>query len=122
MVKLMALLKRKAGLSLEEFQRYYETHHAPLAVRIAAMGHDYRRNYLRSMRKAGVEVDGVMPFDVITEVWFKDRAAYEAFSASMKQPEIRQQIVADEERFMDRDASQIFIVEENCSPGSSETR
>ena len=120
MSKLIGLLKKKPGMSREEFENYYETRHAPLAVRITAMGHDYRRNYVRKMRSAGVEVDALPPFDVITEVWIRDSLAYESFAASMRDAVIRDQIVADEERFLDRAASQIFVVEEHASPRSGE--
>ena len=35
MIKTIAFLKRKAGLSREAFIRYYETRHAPLILSIA---------------------------------------------------------------------------------------
>lgn len=112
MIKLIALLKKKAGLSREDFIAYYEMRHAPLAMQITAMGHDYRRNYMRTLRLEGKEVNTAPEYDVITEVWFHDQQAYEQFSASMQVRDIRAQIVADEEQFLDRSASRIFIVDE----------
>lgn len=112
MVKLIALLKKKPGMSREDFISYYEMRHAPLALHLTEMGHDYRRNYPRSARVEGREVDAAPEYDVITEVWFRDQAAYQAFAASMKTQEVRAQIVADEERFLDRASSRIFIVDE----------
>jgi uncharacterized protein (TIGR02118 family) len=112
MIKLIALLKRKPGMSREEFISYYEMRHAPLAMQITAMGHDYRRNYPHIARVDGREVAAAPEYDVITEVWFQDQKAYEAFSASMQKPEIRAQIVADEEQFLDRASSRIFVVDE----------
>ena len=46
-IKVIVMLKRKPGLSPEEFRHKYETGHAPLAVKL--FGHlwtEYRRNYL----------------------------------------------------------------------------
>jgi len=112
MIKLIALLKKKAGMSREDFIAYYEMRHAPLALQITAMGHDYRRNYTRTARVEGKEVSTAPEYDVITEVWFQDQKAYEQFSASMQVRDIRAQIVTDEEQFLDRSASRIFIVDE----------
>lgn len=112
MIKLIALLKKKPGMSREDFIAYYEMRHAPLALQLTAMGHDYRRNYPRTVRVEGRETDAAPEYDVITEVWFEDRRAYETFAASMREPDVRAQIVADEERFLDRAASKIFIVDE----------
>jgi uncharacterized protein (TIGR02118 family) len=115
MVKLIGLLKKKPGLTRQEFIDYYENHHAPLAVRITPMGHDYRRNYTKMARVNGQEVDMAGEYDVVSEVWFRDQRSYEAFSAAMKHPEIFAQIKADEERFLDRSATKILIVEEHCT-------
>jgi uncharacterized protein (TIGR02118 family) len=115
MIKLVALLKRKPGMSREEFIAHYEMRHVPLAMQLTAIGHDYRRNYPHTVRSDGQEIDAAPEYDAITEVWFHDQRAYEAFSASMKTPQIRKCIVADEEQFLDRASSRIFIVEEYVS-------
>jgi uncharacterized protein (TIGR02118 family) len=112
MIKLVALLKKRADISREEFISYYEMCHAPLALQLTAMGHDYRRNYPRTARVEGRETDVAPEYDVITEVWFQDQKAYQAFTESMQNPAIRSQIVADEERFLDRARSRIYIVDE----------
>lgn len=116
MIKLIGLLKKKDGMSREEFIDYYENHHAPFASQVAPMGFDYRRNYTVTMRKNGKEVEGDPEFDVVTEMWFADEAAYQTFSTAMRNPETFAKIVADEERFMDRSASRIMIVDERSSP------
>jgi uncharacterized protein (TIGR02118 family) len=116
MVKLIGLLKKKAGLTRQEFIDYYENTHAPLARRTLPMGEDYRRSYPQTVRVEGREVEGEPEFDVIAEVWFRDQTAYEAFSRAILDPQKRAVIVADEERFLDRSASRIMIVEEHRSP------
>ena len=70
MLKVIALLKRKPGLSMEDFMHYYETRHAPLMTRLQQpemIG--YRRNFVQV--DGGIFSDGERPwFDVITELYF----------------------------------------------------
>lgn len=115
MIKLIGLLKKKAGLTRDEFIDYYENHHAPLACRLLPMGSDYRRSYTEKMRVNGVEVNDAFEYDVVSELWFKDKSAYEAFATSMQTPEIFAQIVADEEKFLERGANRILVVDERKS-------
>ena len=66
MIKTIAFLKRKAGMSQEAFERYYETRHAPLILSIAPQICEYRRNFLLS--EGAIVVPGLPPpdFDVVT--------------------------------------------------------
>lgn len=116
MIKLIGLLKKKAGVSTEDFRRYYETKHAPLVQRTLPVGGDYRRNYPYLIRVEGKEVEGEPEFDAIAEMWFADDAAYEAFAQAMRDPAVRAAIVKDEEQFLDRSATRILMVEEHRSP------
>ncbi|MHB8530215.1 MAG: EthD family reductase, partial [Caulobacteraceae bacterium] len=50
MIKVVALLRKKDGMSRDDFVSYYEDRHAPLAQKLAGMGHDYRLNYVYTMR------------------------------------------------------------------------
>ena len=69
MVKGIALLKRKPGLSPEEFRRHYEEVHAPLVRRLLPCIKRYVRNYVtvRPFPSSGGEVE----FDCVTEQWFE---------------------------------------------------
>lgn len=116
MVKLIGLVKRKAGMSREAFQEYYEAHHAPLVMRRLPVGHDYRRNYTILMRVEGREVESDPDYDAISEMWFADEPAYRAFAEAMLDPAVRGAIVRDEENFLDRSATRILLVEECSSP------
>jgi len=116
MIKMIGLLKKKAGMSTEDFRAYYESHHAPLASRLMPPGTDYRRSYPNVVRIEGREADGEPEFDVVTEVWFADRSAYDAFGTAMLDPANRAAIVEDEARFVDRAATRIMVVEEHRSP------
>jgi len=108
MIKGMSLIKRKPGLSREEFSKHYEEVHVPLALRHFPFKR-YVRNYV--ITPPGVEEPD---FDCITEVWFdtmEDCQAAAEFSVS----EGYQVISEDEDRFMDRSRIVAFLVEEKLS-------
>ena len=108
MIKGMSLIKRKPGLSQEEFSRHYEEVHVPLALRHFPFKR-YVRNYV--ITPPGIEEPD---FDCITEVWFdtmEDCQAAAEFSVS----EAYRVISEDEDRFMDRSKIVAFLVEEKLS-------
>ena len=113
MVKLIGLLKKKTGLTRAEFIDYYENRHVPFISGLVPIGHDYRRSYTEKMRANGQETDDAFEYDVVTEMWFEQPEDYAAFAAAMREPAIFGQIVADEERFLDRSASRILVVNEH---------
>lgn len=104
-VKLMVMVKRKAGLSLEAFRTGYENGHSRLAVRL--FGHlwtEYRRNYLGAGNSfagylsAGGEIE--IGYDAVSEIVFEDEAAIEEMLriATLHYDEIQE----DELRWFDR--------------------
>lgn len=102
MFKLVLLLKRKPGMSPEEFRDYYETRHAVLGARMAPLARRYIRNYLHPLRSnapAGTEP----PYDCITELWFDSeddfRRSGELVAAMTEELAA---ITADEENLFDR--------------------
>lgn len=114
MYKCIALLRRKAGLSRDELIHYYETRHAPLIKSLLPEIRDYRRNFVDA---AAYGRFGEAPeFDVVTELWFDDRASYEAFIARCAEPEVARKIAEDEENVFDRSATRLFVVEEHGMP------
>lgn len=112
MFKCIALLKRRPDLSREDFIAYYETHHAPLIRRLLPDIVDYRRNYVQL--EGAFLFPGAAPidFDVITEIWLADRAAYDRFITAAVQEDIANQIAQDEENFLDRTATRMLVVDE----------
>lgn len=115
MIKCIALLRAKPGLSAAELAEYYETRHAPLIRSLLPMIVEYRRNF--------VNLDGAflfpgaapIDFDVVTEMWFADRAGYDAFLARSADPEVASAIAQDEENVFDRSATRMFLVDERRS-------
>lgn len=132
MFKVMAYLKRKAGISRRQFIEYYERHHQKLAREILPPIVDYRRNYPvydDPMNSCGAfDADGASAtagdnreadneFDVITELTFNNRAEYEHFIEVLRSPHISRLIAADEDEFMERSGSRrVIVVEEYRSP------
>jgi hypothetical protein len=108
--KLLLFLKRKPGLSLEEFRDYYEQRHVPLCMTYMAGAERYFRRFVEQP-PGGPELD----FDVITEVWLKERSALDLVTATLARDAMPAEVIADEERFMDRAKSRY------CSVSESET-
>jgi hypothetical protein len=105
-MKVIFLFKRKAGTTFEHFRDYYETKHSLLAVRLLPFFKSYTRNYIRQdggfKPAGGVQLGAAADFDVVTELVFENQAAYDKMLEALKDPSIREQIVRDEENFMDR--------------------
>lgn len=113
--KSVALLRRRADLTREAFITYYEEHHAPLVLSLLPGIVDYRRNYA-DFEGAFVS-GGAAPFDfdVVTELWFADRDAYARAMAVATREDVAGRIAEDEENFLDRTGTRMFMVEERAS-------
>ena len=110
-VKVILLLKRKPGVTPEEFRRVYETGHSRLGME--KVGHlllDYRRDYLGDgsnfAAAAPVSKDGAaqveVPYDAVTEIVFRDMAALEQCNRIIGDPETRKFFSEDEATLFDR--------------------
>lgn len=119
MFKAFCMIKRKPGTTLEEMIDYYESNHVPLALKVVPGYRKYSRNYLRMWKLDGYAVDDEPPFDVVTEVWFEDRAAFDLAMQHLTAPENAKLIVADEEKVFDR-SSITFMEIENHETDPSE--
>lgn len=108
MHKLLIFLKRKPGMSLDDFRGYYERHHVPLIMKYMAGPERYFRRYLEP-------TDGMpeMDFDVITEVWFKDRATVDIVLSAMAKDAMPADVIIDEHNVFDRSKSRFHIVSES---------
>ena len=108
MHKVLMFLKRRADLTPEAFRAYYEDHHVPLCLKYMAGVERYIRRYVDPAPGAP-EID----FDVITEVWFRDRAAVDAVLAAATQDVMPDDVIADEMNFLDRAKSRFCAVSES---------
>jgi uncharacterized protein (TIGR02118 family) len=110
MVKMVCFLKRKPGMSMEDFRDYYEGHHVPLIKRLLQFHTSYKRNYLAAPR-AGKPWPSA-PFDVITEMTFASQEDRRKMVDALRSEEIGGIIAADEENLFDRDAMVVYLVDE----------
>jgi uncharacterized protein (TIGR02118 family) len=111
-IKVFGYLKRKPGLSPEEFADYYEHNHVPLVLSTAFIPSVYKRNYIQRGDAFNIEGDEI-GFDCMTELVFADRDELLAWMTSLGIDEIAR----DEERFIDRAATRAYVVDERTSVG-----
>lgn len=109
LVKAVALLKRKPGLSRQEFIEHYEQIHVPLIMKHTAGVVAYARNYVCAPEGAGEP-----GFDSMTEIWHQDMAAFEAVLNSRETAGGRA-IQEDERTFLDTAAIRFILVNETVS-------
>ncbi|MEV0692555.1 EthD domain-containing protein [Streptomyces sp. NPDC050388] len=117
MIKLVAVLSRKPGLSVEEFRTHYEQVHAPLILSLVGPHlMDYRRNYVDHATASGgvnsAPGQDLLDFDVITDMWYADRACFDRAMEVFRDPGHAARVRADELTFMDRDKKRVFLVDE----------
>lgn len=113
MFRMISLLKRKSGLTHEQFREYYETHHRPIGEgAVAGYALSYERYYLYAMTS-----DGAPPsYDAVTQLCFPNRDAYDrCVSAVMTNPEKARMVIEDEQKFFDRETSPNFEAQDSCS-------
>ncbi|WP_324739988.1 EthD domain-containing protein [Tsuneonella sp. CC-YZS046] len=120
MIKIVFFLKRSTDLTREEFRKLYESRHARLGEKHVPNAARYVRRYLEPVPELFTGTMFEPEHDVITELWFDDRAAYEQAMANLARPEVVAEIVADEETIFDRSKHRLFMVEECDSPVGAE--
>jgi len=116
MFKTITLLKRRPDLSLDQFIERYETGHSKLGERLLrGSATRYVRRFLRPVPnpETGEVAEG--EHDVVMEIWYPDRAVWEATMARLSTPEVMAEVVADEETLFDRTKNCFFLVEEHES-------
>lgn len=110
MIKMIGLLKRRPDMSPAQFREYYESRHRLIGEKyLAGYACRYVRRYLDPAPGRG---DGDAPYDVILEVWYPDRATFEAAGRRLAEPDVAAEIADDEERLFDRPQNRFFLAEE----------
>jgi hypothetical protein len=121
MFKVFGFLSKKASLSQLEFIDHYENKHVPLICSLAPTPLVYKRRYLSPIQKL-TTLGGEIDFDVMTELAFADRAAFEAWMAALAKPETSALVIADEERFLDRTRTRAYVIDERVTSDSQDAR
>jgi hypothetical protein len=110
-IKRLVMVRRKAGLTPEQFREGYETSHSRIAVRL--FGHlwlAYRRQYLTgavNFARGPGEGPDEIGFDAVSEFVLRDAAALEEMARITA--EHREMIKEDEGRWFDQ--AHCWIVE-----------
>ena len=112
MVKALACLRRKPGMSTDEFHRYWKEKHGPLVKSVPEF-FGYFRKYVQSHttvdRIPGFPPQAAPPYDGIAEIWFD---SVEDVGKAFSEPRYLEVIRPDEEQFLDLPNCNILIAEE----------
>lgn len=108
MITFVLMLKRKSGLTKEQFKEHYESSHVALAKKhVGHLFKDYLRNYINTTTFADASGYAFTEsqngaYDSITTMVFENEAAFAECFRILNQPEVKAAFQADEEKFMDR--------------------
>lgn len=127
MHKMMMFMKRKEGISFEEFRRHYEEIHIPLCTKW--IGHlivDFKRYYPSDAINLYVGrpdadqaplSDGGVNYDAVSIYSVRDEAALADLLRVAQDPEFTRAVTEDEANFVDRAVSRQSLTEETTGPG-----
>jgi uncharacterized protein (TIGR02118 family) len=118
MTKLVFCLRRKEGMTFEEFQRYWLESHAPLVRSLRTALPSMTRyvqshtavdltDLVRAARNTGED-----PYDGVTEIWV-DLGQTVAEAATPAGTEALARLLQDELTFIDMERSNIFMTVEH---------
>jgi len=112
MVKLVACLKRKPGMTSQEFHRYWREVHGPLVKGVPEFFRHVRKyvqGHTVSASAPGFPPASATAYEGVAELWFD---SVEAAGKAFAEPRYLEIIRADEKKFLDLPGCSIFIVEE----------
>jgi uncharacterized protein (TIGR02118 family) len=120
MVRLIYCLRRKEGMSLQEFQRYWREVHGPLVEKHAQALRIRRYIQVHTLdtplnqalgRQRGCQLE---PYDGVAELWWDSLDDFQAAVQTEEGREAARQLAEDEARFIDVARSTIFLAQENA--------
>lgn len=113
MIKLAVLLTRKAGMSFEQFDRYWDGTHGRLVVGIPEFTrhvHRYSQSHIVDPSYDGAGMAWKRAdFDGIAEVWFNN---IEAMTTAFNEPRFVELVGPDDAKFIDREQVAIMVTNE----------
>jgi uncharacterized protein (TIGR02118 family) len=104
MIQSLTFLKRKAGLSKEEFLKYWKEKHGPLAAKVVPG----LKKYVQCHPVPGFESD----IDGIVELWWDSPESFQAF-LSWRETDAARVLKDDEEQFVDTSRWVRFVAQEH---------
>lgn len=119
MIKIVYFLRRKNGITHEQFREHYENSHVVLAKKY--IGHllkDYVRNYPTfALRNPSNIPEGTEPepydigYDCITEMYVESEADIAEMTRIFNDPEVNPVLVEDELKFLEREEIVMIMVD-----------
>ena len=103
MIKLIEIMKRKEGLSLDAFNQHWQGVHGPLIKRTVPHIGRYVQNHAVSLPGGGEP-----PIDGVAEIWYDDFESWRA-SAKWVFGTTGKAIQDDEDNFIDKSKTYGFI-------------
>jgi uncharacterized protein (TIGR02118 family) len=108
MVRLICLLKRREGMSVEAFHRYWREHHGPLVA--STRSGSYVRRYVQLHQVHAPSAEATEPqFDGVTEQWFD---SIDDYYASLAEPDYAR-IAEDLPKFLDVGRLAFVVVDDD---------
>ena len=108
MVKMFALLRRREGMSVEEFRDHWRDVHGPLIRDTPELARHIVR-YEQHPRHRPDALSGTEGVDGVAVQWFH---SIDDFVAFISEPGYQELIAPDERRFLDTDSIEFLITEE----------
>ena len=102
MIKQIFTMKRRPGMTFEEFKKYYLEVHAPL---IKKSFPEIRKYVVNLALQRGKET----PYDAVTEIYWDD---IETIIRVAKSDTFKNVIMPDEDKFGDRQSGVVVLTEE----------
>ncbi len=112
MIKLVMPIKKRPGMSTEEFRNYYESHHRLIGEKyLTGFVSRYVRRFLNPLPDRSGNVTEP-EYDVLLEIWYPDEASFLACGKKLRQPDIAKEIAEDEAKLFDLTRMRSYLVEE----------
>ena len=103
MLKACTLIRRKSGMSAEDFQNYWLTTHSDIVVQMPQI-----KRYVQSHPLLGGYRKGALLYDGVAEIWVDDTKALRELASS----DAYRAVMADEENFIDKETMALILTDE----------
>ncbi|WP_169569958.1 EthD domain-containing protein [Sneathiella limimaris] len=115
-VKLTFCLRRKSGMTADEFHSYWQETHGPLVRKLKTALGVYRYTQIRHVEcEIGAAMGAVrnvsVPFDGVAELYWRSMTELETALRSTEGREAGRILLEDEQRFIDLENSPIWLNE-----------
>jgi hypothetical protein len=115
-IRIVALMKRIPTITHEEFVEHYEKVHRLIGEKyLKDYAVKYSRRYLEGFPDPLTGNEQPPVADAITEIVYRDKAAFDAANAQFSRPEVSAEVMGDVKTFLDLANSPHYFVTECVS-------